>query len=511
MCMNVHLVNGTEDASLPFSSYWLLHFLSPSSLLNLSSSFCALCACLLMSLYVLVCMPSRVARMRRTRTVGNHNAELSLSSFASPLLDPRLGTQSGDSFAYALAPTVTTTAVSASPSCSTNTTTVAASHSSRQHKIHDSPSRNSAQHSVVARARNESPPPTPPQVTSEQQKPVTDPTQHQAARQPCCFAAPLSTVSVSQKHRPLASEPTKFEHSLPHRYSCTSSLDSTSFASSSPFVSDASDSGLDHQASSSTSGSSGDRLAVSSTSLAQSQRFPLSTTVSESPHSQPNSITTTTPVTTGAINSFSNPDFAQSTNSPLDLLYLPPLLVSRPASEPIGPFVSAFGTARSGPSLTQTRAPTPCPFPGGPFTQAPCYSGHQPSPSALLAVRDSSWLKLPVCPSLLDSALSCPGRSLYESGSTPDWLGKLDADSTGPGDTVKGEPLAEDCQTAVGQVCPCAHPRSNVRVDRGFVTVCYDFLKVSCLLPIVSSCCFFTILNLPIRLIKMLDIVELIS
>ena len=66
-----------------------------------------------------------------------------------------------------------------------------------------------------------------------------------------------------------------------------------------------------------------------------------------------------------------------------------------------------------------------------------------------LPIRDSTWLKLRVCPAFL--------KEITAKESIPD---------------------SEKCQYT-GDTCPLAHPPPNVRIENNHVTVCFDFVKVA--------------------------------
>ena len=66
-----------------------------------------------------------------------------------------------------------------------------------------------------------------------------------------------------------------------------------------------------------------------------------------------------------------------------------------------------------------------------------------------LPVRDSTWLKLRVCPAFFKEVVS--------KESLPD---------------------SEKCQYTAN-TCPLAHPPPNVRIENNHVTVCFDFVKVT--------------------------------
>lgn len=83
--------------------------------------------------------------------------------------------------------------------------------------------------------------------------------------------------------------------------------------------------------------------------------------------------------------------------------------------------------------------------------------------------RDSRWLKLHVCPSIL------PGSSDHHKNNNNSNSNNID---TKTGDGNSKDVADKFFCTLLGDLCPYAHPPSNVRIDKVHVTVCYDYIKV---------------------------------
>ncbi|KAK4474125.1 hypothetical protein MN116_003429 [Schistosoma mekongi] len=116
-----------------------------------------------------------------------------------------------------------------------------------------------------------------------------------------------------------------------------------------------------------------------------------------------------------------------------------------------------------------------------PISPVSVYSIHAPSGS-----RDSRWLKLRVCTSILDipnsSLQTNTVKSEKESNNSENKCSIKLKDSSIQSDCS----ATIDCQNedesnfycaVLGNTCPYAHPPQTVRVDNGYVTVCYDFVK----------------------------------
>ncbi|KAA3675477.1 uncharacterized protein DEA37_0002418 [Paragonimus westermani] len=97
--------------------------------------------------------------------------------------------------------------------------------------------------------------------------------------------------------------------------------------------------------------------------------------------------------------------------------------------------------------------------------------------------RCSLWLKLRICPSCLTPTSSTntsqlPSAIISSTSSAP-----LTATSTVDGTSTEDGTEKNDAGNLTiqcpfySQACPYAHPSPNVRVDAGYVTVCYDFIK----------------------------------
>ncbi|TNN15293.1 Muscleblind-like protein isoform 1 [Schistosoma japonicum] len=109
------------------------------------------------------------------------------------------------------------------------------------------------------------------------------------------------------------------------------------------------------------------------------------------------------------------------------------------------------------------------------------YSIHAPSGS-----RDSRWLKLRVCTSILDTSNSSLQTNTLKSEKEPnesenrcsikveDSSTKIDCSATV---NCQNENESNFHCAVLGNTCPYAHPPQTVRVDNGYVTVCYDFVK----------------------------------
>ncbi|KAF8570086.1 hypothetical protein P879_04088, partial [Paragonimus westermani] len=103
--------------------------------------------------------------------------------------------------------------------------------------------------------------------------------------------------------------------------------------------------------------------------------------------------------------------------------------------------------------------------------------------------RCSLWLKLRICPSCLTPASSTNTSQLPSAIITSTSSAPLTATSTVEGASTEDGTGKNDAGNLTiqcpfySQACPYAHPSPNVRVDAGYVTVCYDFIKASLCFP----------------------------
>ncbi|KAF7233794.1 hypothetical protein EG68_05079, partial [Paragonimus skrjabini miyazakii] len=98
--------------------------------------------------------------------------------------------------------------------------------------------------------------------------------------------------------------------------------------------------------------------------------------------------------------------------------------------------------------------------------------------------RCSLWLKLRICPSCLTPASpttsQLPSANITSTSSAPLTANSTVEEASAEEGTGKNgaSNLTIQCPF-YSQACPYAHPSPNVRVDAGYVTVCYDFIKAS--------------------------------
>ncbi|VDQ02792.1 unnamed protein product, partial [Trichobilharzia regenti] len=111
----------------------------------------------------------------------------------------------------------------------------------------------------------------------------------------------------------------------------------------------------------------------------------------------------------------------------------------------------------------------------------PVYSNHTSSGS-----RDSRWLKLRVCTSVLGTSNSSQTNSNQSDNESKTGETKCSikseesntSDASSSNLTHHEDEKSFHCAIS-GNTCQYAHPPATVRVDKGYVTVCYDFIKVS--------------------------------
>ncbi|CAL8101901.1 unnamed protein product [Calicophoron daubneyi] len=121
--------------------------------------------------------------------------------------------------------------------------------------------------------------------------------------------------------------------------------------------------------------------------------------------------------------------------------------------------------------------------PVGPTSERTCQIGISTPCTASSAPRCSLWLKLRVCPSYLappppSHSPASKGDGKTEAGNCAEPVEGVLSSGTST-DHINQCPFSSD-------TCPYAHPTPNVRVENGYVTVCYDFIKrKSC----KHSCC----------------------
>lgn len=90
--------------------------------------------------------------------------------------------------------------------------------------------------------------------------------------------------------------------------------------------------------------------------------------------------------------------------------------------------------------------------------------------------RCSLWLKLQVCPSWHPPSTG---------GLTPTSINTTDVAASSATVTIQNKESKTSSDDSLGEcplppnTCPYAHPTPNILVENGFVTVCYDFIKVS--------------------------------